>query len=101
MNLPPAQRQQPSSRGSQDGFTQQRGRLYLPATEKGSSHRMSSRNGLSQVKSVKSRAEAAVGENKESKILEAGGGKKANEEQASKIVEAGGGKKITKEAKHL
>ena len=34
---------------------------------------------------------------KESKILEAGGGKKANEEQASKIVEAGGGKKITKE----
>ena len=51
-----------------------------------------------RVKSVKSRAEAAVGENKESKILEAGGGKKANEEQAPKIVEAGGGKKITKEA---
>ena len=50
-----------------------------------------------RVKSVKSRAEAAVGEKKESKILEAGGGKKANEEQASKIVEAGGGKKITKE----
>ena len=50
-----------------------------------------------RVKSVKSRAEAAVGEKKESKILEAGGGKKASEEQASKIVEAGGGKKITKE----
>ena len=51
-----------------------------------------------RVKSVKSRAEAAVGENKESKILEAGGGKKTNEGSASKIVEAGGGKKITKEA---
>ena len=50
-----------------------------------------------RVKSVKSRAEAAVGEKKDSKILEAGGGKKANEEQVSKIVEAGGGKKITKE----
>ena len=47
-----------------------------------------------RVKSVKSRAEAAAGETKESRILEAGGGKKAGE-QTSKIVEAGGGKKIT------
>src|SRR5210317_734284 len=47
-----------------------------------------------RVKSVKSRVEAAVGESKESRILEAGGGKKAGE-QNSKIVEAGGGKKIT------
>ena len=47
-----------------------------------------------RVKSVKSRVEAAVGEAKESRILEAGGGKKAGE-QTSKIVEAGGGKKIT------
>merc|ERR1739841_230747 len=46
---------------------------------------------------TKSRAEAAVGEKKESKILEAGGGKKANEDKTSNIVEAGGGKKITKE----
>ena len=46
------------------------------------------------MKSVKSRVEAAVGESKESRILEAGGGKKAGE-QNSKIVEAGGGKKIT------
>ena len=47
-----------------------------------------------RVKSVKSRVEAAVGETKESRILEAGGGKKAGD-QNSKIVEAGGGKKIT------
>ena len=46
----------------------------------------------------KSRAEAAVGEKKEPKILEAGGGKKSSEESATPgIVEAGGGKKITKE----
>jgi hypothetical protein len=38
-----------------------------------------------------------VGENKESKILEAGGGKKSGEDKTSNIVEAGGGKKITKE----
>jgi hypothetical protein len=51
-----------------------------------------------RVKSVKSRAEAAVGEKKEPKILEAGGGKKSSEESATPgIVEAGGGKKITKE----
>ena len=51
-----------------------------------------------RVKSVKSRAEAAVGEKKEPKILEAGGGKKSSEESSSSgIVEAGGGKKITKE----
>ena len=50
-----------------------------------------------RVKSVKSRAEAAVGEKKESKILEAGGGKKSGEDKTSNIVEAGGGKKITKE----
>ena len=50
-----------------------------------------------RVKSVKSRAEAAVGEQKKSKILEAGGGKKASDEKSSNIVEAGGGKKITKE----
>ncbi len=42
-----------------------------------------------RVKSVKSRAEAAVGEKKESKILEAGGGKKSGEDKT--------GKKITKE----
>ena len=35
-----------------------------------------------RVKSVKSRAEAAVGEKKESKILEAGGGKKITKEDA-------------------
>jgi small subunit ribosomal protein S3 len=46
-----------------------------------------------RVKSVKSRVEAAVGEKKKSKILEAGGGKKTNE-SSSKIVEAGGGNKI-------
>ena len=46
-----------------------------------------------RVKSVKSRVEAAVGEKKISKILEAGGGKKTNE-SSSKIVEAGGGNKI-------
>ncbi len=40
---------------------------------------------------------AAVGEKKESKILEAGGGKKSGEDKTSNIVEAGGGKKITKE----
>ena len=45
------------------------------------------------MKSVKSRVEAAVGEKKKSKILEAGGGKKTNE-SSSKIVEAGGGNKI-------
>jgi len=51
-----------------------------------------------RVKSVKSRAEAAVGEKKEPKILEAGGGKKSGEESSTPgIVEAGGGKKITKE----
>ena len=37
------------------------------------------------------------GEKKESKILEAGGGKKSGEDKTSNIVEAGGGKKITKE----
>ena len=47
-----------------------------------------------RVKSVKSRVEAAVGESKDSRILEAGGGKKSGEPN-SKIVEAGGGKKIT------
>ncbi len=47
-----------------------------------------------RVKSVKSRVEAAVGESKDSRILEAGGGKKSGE-QNSKIVEAGGGTKIT------
>ena len=47
-----------------------------------------------RVKSVKSRVEAAVGESKDSKILEAGGGKKSGETN-SKIVEAGGGTKIT------
>jgi len=47
-----------------------------------------------RVKSVKSRVEAAVGESKDSKILEAGGGKKSGE-TTSKIVEAGGGTKIT------
>jgi len=52
---------------------------------------------VGRVKSVKSRAEAAVGEKKESKILEAGGGKKSGEDKTSNIVEAGGGKKITKE----
>ena len=46
-----------------------------------------------RVKSVKSRVEAAVGEKKKSKILEAGGGKKTNE-SSSKIVEAAGGNKI-------
>ena len=49
-----------------------------------------------RVKSVKSRAEAAVGEKKEPRILEAGGGKKAGDDKSSKIVEAGGGKKLTK-----
>ena len=47
-----------------------------------------------RVKSVKSRVEAAVGESKDSKILEAGGGKKSGETN-SNIVEAGGGTKIT------
>ncbi|MFL2693734.1 MAG: 30S ribosomal protein S3 [Candidatus Actinomarina sp.] len=47
-----------------------------------------------RIKSVKSRVEAAVGESKDSKILEAGGGKKSGETN-SKIVEAGGGTKIT------
>ena len=47
-----------------------------------------------RVKSVKSRVEAAVGESKDSRILEAGGGKKSGEPN-SKIVEAGGGTKIT------
>ncbi len=46
-----------------------------------------------RVKSVKSRVEAAVGETKKSRILEAGGGKKTNE-SSSKIVEAGGGNRI-------
>ena len=49
-----------------------------------------------RVKSVKSRAEAAAGEIKESRLLEAGGGKKAGENNP-KLVEAGGGTKITKE----
>ena len=49
-----------------------------------------------RVKSVKSGAEAAVGEKKEPRILEAGGGKKAGDDKSSKIVEAGGGKKLTK-----
>ena len=49
-----------------------------------------------RVKSVKSIAEAAVGEKKEPRILEAGGGKKAGDDKSSKIVEAGGGKKLTK-----
>ena len=47
-----------------------------------------------RVKSVKSRVEAAVGETKKSRILEAGGGKKTNE-SSSKIVEAGGGNRIS------
>ena len=47
-----------------------------------------------RVKSVKSRVEAAVGESKDSKILEAGGGKKSGETN-SNTVEAGGGTKIT------
>ena len=46
-----------------------------------------------RVKSVKSRVEAAAGETKKSRILEAGGGKKTNE-PSSKIVEAGGGNRI-------
>ncbi len=50
-----------------------------------------------RVKSVKSRVEAAVGETKEGKILEAGGGSKSEvlpKDQDSNLVEAGGGKKI-------
>ena len=49
-----------------------------------------------RVKSVKSRVEAAVGETKDSRLLEAGGGKKAGE-NSPKLVEAGGGTKITRE----
>ena len=49
-----------------------------------------------RVKSVKSRVEAAVGETKDSRLLEAGGGKKAGENNP-KLVEAGGGTKITRE----
>jgi small subunit ribosomal protein S3 len=50
---------------------------------------------LPRVKSIKSRAEAAVGERKEGKILEAGGGSKIDEtKKTTKLVEAGGGKKI-------
>ena len=50
-----------------------------------------------RVKSVKSRVEAAVGETKEGKILEAGGGSKSEvvpKDQDSNLVEAGGGRKI-------
>ena len=49
-----------------------------------------------RVKSVKSRVEAAVGETKDSRLLEAGGGKKAGD-NSPKLVEAGGGTKITRE----
>ncbi len=49
-----------------------------------------------RVKSVKSRVEAAVGETKDSRLLEAGGGKKAGENNP-KLVEAGGGTKIKRE----
>ena len=49
-----------------------------------------------RVKSVKSRVEAAVGETKDSRLLEAGGCKKAGE-NSPKLVEAGGGTKITRE----
>ena len=42
---------------------------------------------------AQSDVEAAVGETKKSRILEAGGGKKTNE-SSSKIVEAGGGNRI-------
>ena len=49
-----------------------------------------------RVKSVKSRVEAAVGETKDSRLLEAGGGKKAGDNNP-KLVEAGGGTKITRE----
>ena len=49
-----------------------------------------------RVKSVKSRVEAAVGETKDSRLLEAGGGKKSGD-SSPKLVEAGGGTKITRE----
>ena len=49
-----------------------------------------------RVKSVKSRVEAAVGETKDSRLLEAGGGKKTGDNNP-KLVEAGGGTKITRE----
>ena len=49
-----------------------------------------------RVKSDKSRVEAAVGETKDSRLLEAGGGKKAGD-NSPKLVEAGGGTKITRE----
>ncbi len=49
-----------------------------------------------RVKSVKSRVEAAVGETKDSRLLEAGGGKKAGDNNPN-LVEAGGGTKITRE----
>ena len=49
-----------------------------------------------RVKSVKSRVEAAVGETKASRLLEAGGGKKSGD-SSPKLVEAGGGTKITRE----
>ena len=48
-----------------------------------------------RVKPVKSRIEAAVGETKEGKILEAGGGSKVEEtKKTTNLVEAGGGRKI-------
>jgi len=48
-----------------------------------------------RVKPVKSRIEAAVGETKEGKLLEAAGGGKVEEvKKATNLVEAGGGKKI-------
>ena len=57
---------------------------------------MASGSGTStRIKPVKSRIEAAVGETKEGKILEAGGGSKVEEaKKTTNLVEAGGGKKI-------
>jgi hypothetical protein len=50
-------------------------------------------------KSVKSRAEAAAGGGSESRIIEAGGGKRVVEagggKRGSRLIEAGGGKKVT------
>ena len=61
---------------------------------------MASGSGTStRIKPVKSRIEAAVGETKEGKILEAGGGSKVEEaKKTTNLVEAGGGKKINPHA---
>lgn len=53
----------------------------------------------SRRKSIKSRAEEAAGAGRESRIIEAGGGKRVVEagggKRGSRLIEAGGGKKVT------